>query len=79
MGRAVVFLALPQAHPLWAREIVDQEIEAGGQLAEVHEITFDLKKATRVARGKFTELPENSFGDRRPADEVKKGAVRPRE
>ena len=34
-------------------EIVDQEIDVNGQLAEEHEIKFNLKKARRVAREQF--------------------------
>ena len=32
-------------------EIVDQELEVGGQLAEEHEITFDLKKTNKGCTG----------------------------
>ena len=35
-------------------EIVDQEIEVGGQLAEEHEIIFDLKKSGKDCTGKVT-------------------------
>jgi hypothetical protein len=35
-------------------EIVDQEIEVGGQLAEEHEIIFDLKKSGKDCKGKVT-------------------------
>ncbi len=35
-------------------EILDQEIEIGGQLAEEHEITFDLKKSATSCTGKVT-------------------------
>jgi hypothetical protein len=35
-------------------EIVDQEIEVGGQLAEEHEIIFDLKKNGKNCTGKVT-------------------------
>jgi hypothetical protein len=35
-------------------EIVDQEIEVGGQLVEEHEIVFDLKKSGKSCTGKVT-------------------------
>jgi hypothetical protein len=35
-------------------EIVDQELEVGGQLAEEHEITFDLKKTSKGCTGTVT-------------------------
>jgi len=35
-------------------EIVDQEMEIGGQLAEEHEITFDLKKSATPCKGTVT-------------------------
>lgn len=35
-------------------EIVDQEMEIGGQLAEEHEITFDLKKSVTPCKGTVT-------------------------
>ncbi len=35
-------------------EIVDQEIEVGGQLAEEHEIIFELKKSGKDCTGKVT-------------------------
>ena len=35
-------------------EIVDQEIEVGGQLAEEHEIIFELKKSGKGCTGKVT-------------------------
>jgi Domain of unknown function (DUF4157) len=38
------------------KEIVDQEIEVGGQLAEVHEITFDLKKSDRNCTGEVHRI-----------------------
>ena len=38
------------------QEIVDQEIEVGGQLAEVHEITFDLKKTDKSCTGEVHRI-----------------------
>jgi hypothetical protein len=38
------------------KEIVDQEIEVGGQLAEVHEITFDLKKSDKDCTGEVRRI-----------------------
>ncbi len=38
------------------KEIVDQEIEVGGQLAEVHEITFDLKKSDKDCSGEVHRI-----------------------
>ncbi len=35
-------------------EIVDQEMEIGGQLAEEHEITYDLKKSVTPCKGTVT-------------------------
>jgi len=35
-------------------EIVDQEMEIGGQLAEEHEITFELTKSAKDCKGKVT-------------------------